>query len=147
MTTAARRTLIFVVLVVVAIVAGQFGRMGWFAAFVENRTFSEPFGILDWASLISWCFEFLFFFAFGVVIASLFSSNHPLRWSFAFGGICGALRFSWSHYHFYSEANWATYFWAYGSSFMPALGALAGAKAAQLLSAWRIRHATIFPAK
>jgi len=130
---------VFGLLVLTAVVCSQLGRVGWFEAFIDNRIFSVPFGILDWAQLISWCFEFLFFFACGVLVAGLFIANGPRWWGFAFGLICGLLHFLGSGNGFTSNATWSTYFWAYGVYLVPALGAFVGASASHALSVWHAR--------
>ena len=127
----AAKLLVFVVLVIVAVVAASFGRVGWSEALTNERTFTEPFAWFNSPEAISWGFELLFFFAFGMLVARLFQPEAPRLWAFAFGAICGALHFWLSRDHFASEAPWSLYVWAYGNYVMPAVGALLGALALQ----------------
>jgi len=134
------RISVFCLLVLVASNAARFGRAGWFEAFVNNRTFHEPFGWLDIAGLILWSFEFLFFFAMGILVSGLFRSHRPGLWALAFGAICGALHLLPSHHGFSPDASWSVYFWVYSIYFIPALAAWTGAFSHKLVPNYSLKR-------
>jgi len=129
----AGKLLLFIALLIVALVVVPFGRIGWSEALVNERTFSEPFFWFNSPEAILWGFELLYFFVFGVLVASLFSSKAPRLFAFAFGAICGVVHFWLSRDHIMPEAPSSLYVWVYGTYAMPAIGALVGALALKLV--------------
>jgi hypothetical protein len=142
----ASKLLQFSALLAIATFGAQYARALWFKAFINDRTFSEPFIWFDSGHAILWCFELLFFFLFGLLVAGLFRSNRPHQWALAFGAICGAFHFLSSRDHFTQEASWSFHLWVYGVYFMPALGALLGAIALQLVSNNSFKRTGLRPA-
>lgn len=124
----------FCLLALVTSNAALYGRAGWFEAFVSGRTFVEPFGWLDTSNLIMWAFEFLLFFALGIVVSGLFRPYRPGLWALAFGIVCGALHFLPSRHWFAPNAPQSAYFWLYGIYFIPAIGAWLGSHVSWCLS-------------
>ena len=124
----------FVVLLKVASYGGWYGSAGWDEAFVNERTFTLSFGWFNWATLISWSFYLLFFFALGLLVASSFGPPHAAWWAIALGVVYGLERLRHSGHFFQPDDGWFTYLFAYGTYVMPALGALCGAAAADLFA-------------
>jgi len=134
------RIVVFALLLTVAIYGGWYGSAGWDSAFINERVFSAPFGWVEWASLISWSFFLIFFFALGLLFAALFGPPYSVWWALALGCAYGFRYFRLSGHSFQPDANWATYFFAYGTYFMPALGAVAGAWFSTVLARGRARR-------
>lgn len=126
----------WVLIFVVAFFAGEIGRRGWDDAFVMNRVFSTSVGI-PWDSLISYCFDLLFFFAVGLLTAGLIGSRWNWLWATAVGLASGVLQFHWTHIHFTSAATFSGQVSAYLGFVMPALGAFIGGISERTLSRWR----------
>ena len=120
------RIAVFCLLALITSNAARYGRAGWFEALVSDQIFHEPFGWLDTSSLIMWAFEFLLFFALGIVVSGLFRAYRPGLWALAFGIVCGVLHFLPSRHWFASNAPRSAYFWVYGIYFTPTFGAWLG---------------------
>ena len=127
------RPFVFAVLLAVATYGADYGRLGWNEAFVNDRIFTSLLGWIDLGALISWSFLFIVFFTLGLFFTSLFGSQHSGWWTAALGAAYGLSFFHHSNNYFLSNANWATYFFAYGTYFIPTLGALSGTFVASIL--------------
>jgi len=128
------KLLVFAVLFIAAVYGAWYGSAGWDETFVNERTFSMPFGWVDWGQLISWSFFVIFFFALGLLMASLFRSSHSGWWTLGLGAAYGLFYFQHSVHFSQPSDTWATYFFTYGTYFMPPLGALCGSAFANMLS-------------
>ncbi len=124
----------FCALLVAACLGAHVGRIAWFHAFINERMFSEPFAWFNSPQALSWSFELLFFFVFGVVVGWIFRTSKPRLWGFALGAICGALHFFGAVDLLQPEAPISIYFWVYGVYAVPSLGALLGATTSQWIS-------------
>ena len=127
------KSVVFAIFLMLATYGAWYGGVGWNEAFVNDRTFASPLGWIDLGTLISWGFFFIFFFALGLLFTSLFGSRHSGWWTGALGAAYGLSYFHFSRNYFQPSANWATYFFAYGTYFIPTLGALSGAFVASSL--------------
>ena len=127
------RPFVFAVLLAASTYGAYYGSLGWNEAFVNDRIFTSLLGWIDLGALISWSFLFIFFFALGLFFTSLFGSQYSGWWTAALGTAYGLSFFHHSNNYFLSNANWATYFFAYGTYFVPTLGALSGTFVASIL--------------
>ena len=116
----------FCALLIAALASAPYARHLWFESFVVDRTFSTSFIWFDPGQAISWLFELLFFFFFGLLVARLFRANAPFSWALVLGAICAAEHLLYTT-NFIYEASPSVYVWAYGTYAMPLIGVLFGA--------------------
>jgi len=102
-------------------------RAWWFQAVLVGRSFPVTWEWLDLASLGVWAFEFAWSFAVGVVAALLVRSRRRVLWAVACGALGGLAAFLIVRHDFPSVSPWTTNLWAYGTHFVPMLGAGLGA--------------------
>ena len=99
----------------------------WFQNVLVGRSFPVTWEWLDLASLGVWAFEFAWSFVVGVVAALLVRSRRRVLWAVACGALGGFAVFLITRHHFPPVSPWSTYVWAYGTHFVPMLGAGLGA--------------------
>jgi hypothetical protein len=105
----------------------------WFHAVLQGRSF-PAWDWLDLAHLGVWVFEFAWSFLVGGVVALLIRSERRVLWAVACGAFGGFAEFLIARDTFSPIAPWVTYIWAYGTYFVPMLGAgLAAAIVSRLL--------------
>jgi CDP-diglyceride synthetase len=109
-------------------------RAWWFQGVLEGRSFPVTWEWLDLAQLGVWAFEFAWSLGVGVIVALLIRSRHRVLWAVACGALGGFAEFLIVRVHFSPAEPWTTYVWAYGTYFVPVLGAgLAAAIVSRLL--------------
>jgi hypothetical protein len=98
-------------------------RTWWFHAALQDRSFSTTWEWLDLAHLGVWVFEFAWSLLVGGLVAVLVRSKHRVRWALACGALGGLADFLMTRNVFFSVTPWTSYVWAYGTYFVPILGA------------------------
>jgi len=112
-------------------------RAWWFDAVLVGRSFPSFRGTWEWLDLASlgvWAFEFAWSLVVGVVAAFMVRSRHRVLWAVSCGALGGFAEFLISRNTLSPIAPWTDYVWAYGTYFVPMLGAgLAAAIVSALL--------------
>lgn len=102
-------------------------RAWWFQAVLEGRSFPVTSEWLSLAELGVWAFEFAWSLVVGVVVALLIRSRRRIFFAVLCGALGGFAEFLIIQDTFSPIAPWTTYVWAYGTYFVPMLGAGVGA--------------------
>jgi len=122
-----RNVLVCISLMVAVVVFLIPARGWWFQNVLVGRPFPVTWEWLDVASLGVWAFEFGWSVVVGVVVAFLVRSRRRVSWAVACGALGGFAEFLITRHHFAPLSPWTTYVWAYGTHFVPIVGAGFGA--------------------
>jgi hypothetical protein len=95
----------------------------WFQNVLLGRSFPVTWEWLDLASLSVWAFEFGWSVVVGVVVPFLVRSRRRVAWAVACGALGGLAEFLIVRHDFAAFSPWTTYVWAYGTHFVPIVGA------------------------
>lgn len=111
----------------------------WSDVFIRDRTFTTRIQWWDPARALWWLFELLWGAMIGLVASLIAGQRSSLRWAAVCGLVVSVNEFSLSRDYFFTDRV-GSRVWAYGTYFMP----LIGATLAALASNWLMRK---FPEK
>ena len=141
MSSGLRNVTIWLLTLVVALVGWSWLSTGWRFAMTDDQIFPLSFGWINWISLLTWSFDFLWFFALGISLSGLLRSSQKSLWALAFGAVFSLIHFLTSHTWFAPDTRFATYFWHFGQYLVPPFAAYAGVQLSLRLTRFRLRSA------